>query len=107
MATISKTHDEAKFVTVNGEKASFSGQKLKVQYLPSVICFERGYLVDRLIGFRELGNKDDFSTLALIRRLMQSGCLSARTNEEEGEVKITKMAKGQRPSRAWVDEESD
>jgi hypothetical protein len=43
-----------------------------------------GIAVDRVVGFEDLGNKDDFRTVALARRLIRSGCIIARTKEEKG-----------------------
>jgi thioredoxin-like negative regulator of GroEL len=57
---------------------------LQVQVLPTIICFIDGVAVDRMVGFEDLGNKDDFRTVALSRRLIRSGCLLAKTSEEKG-----------------------
>lgn len=81
---IAKTHVEAKFIYLNAEKSPFFIQKLQVQMLPTIICFIDGIAVDRVVGFSELGNKDDFPTLALTRRLIKSGALKALTKAEKG-----------------------
>lgn len=46
--------------------------------LPTIICFVDGVAVDRIVGFDDLGNKDDFPTLALTRRLIIAGVLAAK-----------------------------
>lgn len=47
-----------------------------------------GIAVDRIIGFEELGSKDEFPTLLLTRRLINTGCLRALNKKEKGEIKI-------------------
>ena len=47
-----------------------------------------GISVDRIVGFEELGGKDEFPTLLLTRRLIKSGCLRAMNKKEKGEIKI-------------------
>jgi hypothetical protein len=49
-----------------------------------MICFIEGIAVDRVVGFEELGNKDDFPTLALTRRLIKSGVIMALNKAEKG-----------------------
>jgi thioredoxin-like negative regulator of GroEL len=53
---------------LNAEKSPFFVQKLAVKMLPSVICFIDGVAVDRVVGFSELGNTDEFKTIELTRR---------------------------------------
>ena len=43
--------------------------------LPTIILFENGVAIDRIIGFEELGGQDDFPTLSLTRRLVKGGVL--------------------------------
>ena len=52
------------------------------QVLPCIIMFRDGIACDRIVGFEELGGVDDFSQLALERRLADKNiieyrCLSA------------------------------
>jgi hypothetical protein len=56
--------------------------------LPTVICFIDGIAVDRVVGFADMGNKDDFPTLALTRRLIKTGCLKALNKAECGHIKV-------------------
>ena len=79
---IAAQHKEAKFVYLNAEKAPFFIKKLQVQVLPTIICFIDGIAVDRVVGFEDMGNKDDFPTMALTRRLIKSGCLKALNKAE-------------------------
>jgi hypothetical protein len=51
------------------QDSPFFTVKLKVKMLPCIIMFVNGVAVDRVVGFEELGGKDDFSPVALERRL--------------------------------------
>lgn len=52
--------------------------------------FMDGVAIDRIIGFEELGGVDDFPTLLLTRRLVNSGCIKGLNAKEKGQMKITK-----------------
>lgn len=51
-----------------------------------MIIFVEGIAIDRVVGFEELGNKDDFPTLALTRRLISSGVIMALNKAEKGQI---------------------
>ncbi|WWC71856.1 uncharacterized protein I206_105815 [Kwoniella pini CBS 10737] len=53
----------------------FLVSKMAVQVLPCVMSFVDGKAVDRLIGFEELGDSDQFTSKMLEFRLKQSGVL--------------------------------
>jgi hypothetical protein len=61
--------------------------------LPTIICFVDGVAVDRVVGFSDLGNKDDFPTVALTRRLIRAGVLQAKTKAEKGQPVIKRGVK--------------
>lgn len=42
------------------------------------------------MGFADLGNKDDFPTLALSRRLIRSGTIIAKSRAEKGTTIVKK-----------------
>ena len=90
LRNIAKTHPEAKFIYLNAEHSPFFVQKLQVQVLPTIIIFLDGVAVDRVVGFEELGNKDDFPQIALTRRLIRTGALRAITKVEKGQININK-----------------
>ena len=81
---IAKTHLEARFVYLNAEKSPFFIQKLQIQVLPTILCFVDGIALDRVVGFADLGNRDDFPRLTLTRRLIRSGALKALNKQEAG-----------------------
>ena len=58
--------------------------------LPTIIMFDNGVAVDRIVGFEELGGADDFPTINLTRRLIRGGVLEAKTKHEKGHINIRK-----------------
>ena len=83
-------HTEAKFVTINAEKCPFFIAKLQIQVLPTIICFMDGVAADRIVGFEELGGQDEFPEVVLTRRLINTGCLKAKNDQEKGRIRINK-----------------
>jgi hypothetical protein len=72
-----------RFCRINAPDAAFFVAKLSVQVLPCVIFFVDGVAVDRVVGFDELGSKDDFPTETLERRLLDSGVVKRDENQAE------------------------
>ena len=60
--------------------------------LPTIVCFIDGVAVDRVVGFEDMGNVDDFRTILLSRRLIRSAVIVPKTSEEKGS-KIVKKGK--------------
>jgi hypothetical protein len=58
--------------------------------LPTVIFFKDGKAFDRIVGFQDLGGKDNFQTIILTRRLVKAKILKANNKSERGEVSINK-----------------
>ena len=56
--------------------------------LPTIIMFIDGVAADRITGFDDLGGVDDFPTINLTRKLVNSGVLKAKNRKERGEMKI-------------------
>jgi len=72
---LSAIHTATKFMTLNADKAPFFVTKLAIQVLPTIVCFKDGVAVDRVTGFEELGNKDDFPIGLLAKRLAKKGII--------------------------------
>lgn len=66
---IAPKHSEARFVKLNASKSPFLVNKWKIRTLPSICNIVNGYLVDKIIGFDEFGGKEDFPTVAMVKRL--------------------------------------
>ncbi|KIY93449.1 hypothetical protein MNEG_14514 [Monoraphidium neglectum] len=56
--------------------APFFTVKLGVKVLPCVVLFKAGVSVDRVVGFEQLGGKDDFPTQAFEARLRAANVVS-------------------------------
>ncbi|KAG0285638.1 hypothetical protein BGZ96_010136 [Linnemannia gamsii] len=88
LETLAKKHFKTKFVKIKVEDAPFLVEKLQVKILPCVIAFVDGIAVDRLIGFEELGNTDNFSTAMLELRYKTAGVI-----EDDKKVDPSKLKK--------------
>ena len=55
-----------------------------------MICFIDGVAIDRLVGFEDLEQVDDFKTMTLVRRLIRAGVMQAKNKAEAGRIKIKK-----------------
>ncbi|XP_050311141.1 thioredoxin domain-containing protein 9 [Anthonomus grandis grandis] len=69
-------HIETRFVKLNAEKCPFLTEKLKIKVIPSVVLIQNTIMVDKIIGFTQLGNRDDFTTEVLEWRLAQNGIIN-------------------------------
>ncbi|KAL5714803.1 Thioredoxin domain-containing protein plp3b [Ranunculus cassubicifolius] len=77
------SHLETKFIRLDAENAPFFVSKLGVQMLPCVVLFRKGVAVDRVVGFRDLGAKDDFTTKTLERLLLKKGIIDEKKVDDE------------------------
>lgn len=65
-------HIETLFTTLNAEKCPFLAEKLKIKVIPSIVCIKDGIMIDKIVGFTTLGNRDDFTTEDMEWRLAQN-----------------------------------
>lgn len=65
-------HMETKFVSLNAEKCPFLAERLHIKVIPALVCIHNSIVVDKVVGFASLGNRDDFSTEVLEWRLAQN-----------------------------------
>ncbi|KAG0239153.1 thioredoxin-like protein [Mortierella sp. GBAus27b] len=75
LEALAKKHIKTRFIKIKVEDAPFLVEKLQVKVLPCVISFVDGIAVDRLVGFEELGNTDNFSTSLLEIRYKNAGVI--------------------------------
>ncbi|KAL2607965.1 hypothetical protein R1flu_026538 [Riccia fluitans] len=76
------TFFDTKFIRVDAENCPFFVTKLGIKVLPCVILFKNGVACDRIVGFEELGGKDDFSKASLEARLLRSGMIIKKEKPE-------------------------
>ena len=59
---LAKRYMECRFVRINIEKSPYLAEKLRVVMLPTVMLINKGQTEHSIIGFDEMGGKDDFET---------------------------------------------
>ncbi|XP_067655221.1 phosducin-like protein 3 [Haliotis asinina] len=82
LEVLAKKYFETKFAKLNVDVAKFLVEKLKIRILPAVYCFKKGIVVDRVIGFEELGSSDTFPTEVLESRLGKSGVIDVPEDQD-------------------------
>ncbi|CAN1127872.1 Thioredoxin domain-containing protein PLP3B [Linum perenne] len=97
---------DTKFVRLDAENAPFFVAKLGIKTLPCVILFRKGIAGDRLVGFQDLGGKDDFPTKKLETYLLKKGIISEKKGNDEEEEYDESRRRTVR-STAEVDSDSD
>ena len=81
LGIICRKYRGTKFIKVNAEEAPFFVTKLKIKILPTIVMFQKGIAVDRVIGFEELGGQDDFKQIRLERRLADRGMIIYKNDD--------------------------
>jgi len=56
-------HLETKFVRIDAEKSPFLTERLKIWMLPTLALVKNEKVLDYVVGFDDLGGKDDFTTV--------------------------------------------
>ncbi|RVX16668.1 Thioredoxin domain-containing protein PLP3B [Vitis vinifera] len=85
LKSLAPRHMDTKFIKLDAENAPFFVTKLGVKTLPCVILFRKGIAVDRLIGFQDMGGKDDFATRTFEALLTKKGIVSEKKKDEDDE----------------------
>lgn len=96
---IASKHLEARFLKINAENAPFLAGKLRIKVIPTLLIAVGGKTKDYIVGFSDLGNRDDFSTEVLEWRLGLSGVIkyegdiTGPGNEDVKKSKINRLTK--------------
>lgn len=72
---LASKHIETKFCKVNAEKSPFLTQRLRIVVIPTIALIKDSKTKDFIVGFTDLGNRDDFSTAMMEWRIAQSGSI--------------------------------
>ncbi|EJU06474.1 thioredoxin-like protein [Dacryopinax primogenitus] len=75
LEALAPNYPGTRFLRVLVENVPFLVDRLQIKVLPCVVCFVKGVTKDRLVGFEQLGNADEFETGVLELRLKQSGVI--------------------------------
>ncbi|XP_044486999.1 thioredoxin domain-containing protein PLP3B-like [Mangifera indica] len=105
LKALAPKHIDTKFIKLDAENAPFFVTKLGVKTLPCVVLFRKGIAVDRLVGFQDLGGKDDFTTKTLEVTLIKKGIISEKKDEVDEEDDYEENRR--RTVRSSVDQDSD
>ena len=62
LGKLARKHPETRFVKVNAEKAPFLCERLKIWALPTMVLVKEGKTHHSIVGFEDMGGKDDFPT---------------------------------------------
>ena len=82
LSALATRHLPTKFICVDAEKAPFFVQKLVIKTLPTVVLFKDGIAIDRVVGFDDLGARDDFDTATMEKRLAKAGVVLAKGDDD-------------------------
>lgn len=69
---LAKKHIETRFVKLDVERAPFLTGRLKIRVIPTLGLVKDNKTKDFIVGFTDLGNRDDFSTDILEWRIARS-----------------------------------
>ncbi|KAH1260306.1 Thioredoxin domain-containing protein PLP3B [Glycine max] len=83
LKSLAPMHIDTKFIKLDAENAPFFVTKLAIKTLPCVLLFRQGVAVDRLVGFQDVGGKDDFTTRTLEALLIKKGIIEEKKAEDD------------------------
>ncbi|KAL0858656.1 hypothetical protein ABMA27_012482 [Loxostege sticticalis] len=72
LKTLAKKHVETRFVKLDAERAPFLTGRLKIRVIPTIALVKDNKTKDFIVGFTDLGNRDDFTTEMLEWRIAKS-----------------------------------
>lgn len=73
---LAKKHLEAMFCKVDATRCPFLTERLRIKIIPTIALIVGCKTKDYVVGFTDLGNRDDFSTETLEYRLSLSGVIT-------------------------------
>ncbi|GBF90242.1 thioredoxin domain-containing protein-like [Raphidocelis subcapitata] len=84
LALLAKKYMETRFIKLSAPDSPFFTVKLGIKVLPCVVLFKHGRSVDRVVGFEQLGGKDDFPTAAFEARLKAADVVTTQRRGGRG-----------------------
>jgi len=98
---LARKHIETKFVKLNVDRAPFMVERLHIKILPTIALLIDNIVKDKIIGFTDLGNHDEFSTEILEWRLGKGGVIDYKGDltspPDDNEKKKTINLFGKKP----------
>jgi thioredoxin-like negative regulator of GroEL len=103
---IAARHISCKFLRLDAEKAPFFVSKLVIRALPTLIVFQDGKAIDRLVGFEGLTSRkdpDNFPTHKLQQWLADTGAIDFDISKDElaREELLQEEAQGRNGRAIW------
>ncbi|CAD5118536.1 DgyrCDS7227 [Dimorphilus gyrociliatus] len=104
-------HLECRFVKINAEKAPFLAERLKIRVIPTLCLIKDSKTKDYIVGFDDLGGRDDFSTEMMEWRIAQaqvinySGDLLTPPDQPKKSTKIIGVSKKGKTIRGGDDDD--
>ncbi|WJX74840.1 Thioredoxin domain-containing protein plp3b [Trifolium repens] len=89
------------------QNAPFFVAKLAIKTLPCVILFRQRVAVDRLVGFQDLGAKDDFTTRELEVLLIKKGIIAEKKDMDDEDQEYNESKRRTVRSSAAADSDSE
>ncbi|KAL9244955.1 hypothetical protein vseg_018668 [Gypsophila vaccaria] len=99
LSILAKQHIETRFVKIHAEKSPFLAEKLKIVVLPTLALIKNAKVENYVVGFDELGGKDDFSTedleeiLGKYQVINFEGESSAKPSKSKGPTRSVRQSK--------------
>ncbi|XP_031130465.1 thioredoxin domain-containing protein 9 homolog [Ipomoea triloba] len=96
LSILAKQHIETRFVKIHAEKSPYLAEKLRIVVLPTLALVKNAKVEDYVVGFDELGGRDDFSTEELEERLAKAEVIHF---EGESSLRASKLKSQSRSVR--------
>ena len=102
LEVLARKHIETKFVKLNVDRAPFITERLHIKTLPTIALLIDNIVKEKIIGFTELGNHDEFSTDLLEWRLARGGVIDYKGDltsppDEQEKKKKSMLLLGKKP----------
>ncbi|CAH9081857.1 unnamed protein product [Cuscuta europaea] len=107
MRMLAEQHIETRFVKIHAEKSPFLAEKLRITVLPTIALVKNAKVEDYVVGFDELGGKDDFSTEELEERIAKAGVIHLDTESSLHASKSKSKSRSVRQSSNADSSDSD
>ncbi|EPS74554.1 hypothetical protein M569_00201, partial [Genlisea aurea] len=107
LKALAPVHLKTKFIKLDAENAPFFVSKLGIKTLPCVILFRKGVAAERLVGFQDLGGKDDFTTETLRTFFIKKGIIEDERKDDDDQDEDDFVAGKHKSVRSSVNPDSD
>ena len=76
LAALAAKHIETRFVKISAEKCQFLVDRLRIKIMPTICLAKDGKTVDYIVGFDDLGGRDDFPTEMMEWRIARADVIN-------------------------------